>query len=177
MSDFSSVRLVENPASGHVCILLQSIRNMMWRCGGSLVALQTTEAVISGSNPAFLTVENSENRQSHCMGERHFSEGFFVCFLMAKALFPYTQLQLIYESCFYCLFPSNLFYYLSRLSALLENLQFKFFCFVIVLAISFIICLGCTAQHCQQIFITFYFYCPSNLFYYLSRLSALLDNF
>ena len=36
-----------------------------WRCGGSLVALQTPEAVVPGSNPASLTVENSENRQSH----------------------------------------------------------------------------------------------------------------
>ena len=36
------------------------------RCGGSLVALQTTEAVVPGSNPASLTVENSEDRQSHC---------------------------------------------------------------------------------------------------------------
>ena len=37
------------------------------RCGGSLVALQTTEAVVPGSNPASLTVENSEDRQSHCV--------------------------------------------------------------------------------------------------------------
>ena len=27
------------------------------RCGGSLVALHTTEAVVTGSNPASLTVE------------------------------------------------------------------------------------------------------------------------
>ena len=33
------------------------------RCGGSLVALQTTEAVVPGSNPASLTVKNSEDRQ------------------------------------------------------------------------------------------------------------------
>ena len=38
-----------------------------WRCGGSSVALQTTEAVVPGSNPASLTVENSEDRQSHCV--------------------------------------------------------------------------------------------------------------
>ena len=38
-----------------------------WRCGGSLVALQTAEAVVPGSNPASLTVENSEDRQSHCV--------------------------------------------------------------------------------------------------------------
>ena len=38
-----------------------------WRCGGSLVAFQTTKAVISGSNPASLTLENSEDRQSHCV--------------------------------------------------------------------------------------------------------------
>ena len=35
------------------------------RCGGSMIALQTAEAVILGSNPASLTVENSECRQSH----------------------------------------------------------------------------------------------------------------
>ena len=35
------------------------------RCGGSLAALQTTEALVPGSNPAFLTVKNSEDRQSH----------------------------------------------------------------------------------------------------------------
>ena len=38
-----------------------------WRCGGSLVAFQTTKAVILGSNPASLTLENSEDRQSHCV--------------------------------------------------------------------------------------------------------------
>ena len=38
-----------------------------WKCGGSLVALQTTEAVVPGSNPSSLTVENSEDRQSHCV--------------------------------------------------------------------------------------------------------------
>ena len=38
-----------------------------WGCGGSLVALQTSEAVVPGSNPASLTVENSEDRQSHCV--------------------------------------------------------------------------------------------------------------
>ena len=32
-----------------------------------MVALQTTEAVVPGSNPASLTVENSEDRQSHCV--------------------------------------------------------------------------------------------------------------
>ena len=37
------------------------------RCGGSLVALQTTEAMVPGSNPASLRVENSEARQSHCV--------------------------------------------------------------------------------------------------------------
>ena len=31
-----------------------------------MVALQTSEAVVPGSNPASLTVENSEDRQSHC---------------------------------------------------------------------------------------------------------------
>ena len=31
-----------------------------------MVALQTAEAVVPGSNPASLTVENSEDRQSHC---------------------------------------------------------------------------------------------------------------
>ena len=35
-------------------------------CSGSLVGLQTTEAGVPGSNPASLTVENSEDRQSHC---------------------------------------------------------------------------------------------------------------
>ena len=30
-----------------------------WRCGGSLVALQTTEAAVPGSNPASLTVEKT----------------------------------------------------------------------------------------------------------------------
>ena len=34
------------------------------RCGGSMIALQTAEAVIPGSNPASLTVENSE-----CIGK------------------------------------------------------------------------------------------------------------
>ena len=38
-----------------------------WICDGSLVALQTTEAVVPGSNPASLTLENSEDRQSHCV--------------------------------------------------------------------------------------------------------------
>ena len=32
-----------------------------------MVALQTTEAVVPGSNPSSLTVENSEDRQSHCV--------------------------------------------------------------------------------------------------------------
>ena len=32
-----------------------------------LVVLQTTEFVLPGSNPASLTVENSEDRQSHCV--------------------------------------------------------------------------------------------------------------
>ena len=36
-----------------------------WRCGGSLVALQTIETVVSGSDPVSLTVKNSEDRQSH----------------------------------------------------------------------------------------------------------------
>ena len=35
------------------------------RCGGSLAALQTTEAVVPVSNPASLKVKNSEDRQSH----------------------------------------------------------------------------------------------------------------
>ena len=35
--------------------------------GGSLVALQTTKAVVPGSNPASLIVKNSEDRQSHCV--------------------------------------------------------------------------------------------------------------
>ena len=38
-----------------------------WRCGGSSVALQTTEAVVPGSNPASLKAENFEDRQSHCV--------------------------------------------------------------------------------------------------------------
>ena len=33
-----------------------------WRCGGSLVALQTSEAEVPGSNPASLY----EDRQSQC---------------------------------------------------------------------------------------------------------------
>ena len=37
------------------------------RCGGSLAALQNTEAVVPGSNPASLTLSNSEDRQSHCV--------------------------------------------------------------------------------------------------------------
>ena len=32
-----------------------------------MVTLQTTEAAVPGSNPASLTVENSEDRQSHCV--------------------------------------------------------------------------------------------------------------
>ena len=32
-----------------------------------MVALQTTEAVVPGSYPASFTVENSEDRQSHCV--------------------------------------------------------------------------------------------------------------
>ena len=32
-----------------------------------MAALQTTEAVVPGSNPASLTVKNSEDRQSHCV--------------------------------------------------------------------------------------------------------------
>ena len=39
----------------------------MCRCGSSLVVLQTTEAVVPGSNLASLRVENSEDRQSHCV--------------------------------------------------------------------------------------------------------------
>ena len=41
---------------------------MWWllrRCSGSMVAFQTTEPVIPGSNPA--SMENSEDRQSHCV--------------------------------------------------------------------------------------------------------------
>ena len=37
------------------------------RCGGSLVVLQTAEAVVPGSNPASLTVKKLEDRQSHCV--------------------------------------------------------------------------------------------------------------
>ena len=37
------------------------------RCGSSLVAHQTTEAVVPGSYPVSLTVENSADRQSHCV--------------------------------------------------------------------------------------------------------------
>ena len=37
------------------------------RCSSSLVALQITEAVVPGSNPASLTMENSEDRQSQCV--------------------------------------------------------------------------------------------------------------
>ena len=40
-------------------------RRYCWRCGGSLVALLTTEAVVPGSNLVSLTVKNSEDRQSH----------------------------------------------------------------------------------------------------------------
>ena len=36
------------------------------RCGGQLVALQTTEAVVPGSNPASLTVKYPEDRHGHC---------------------------------------------------------------------------------------------------------------
>ena len=47
------------------------ISKVMWwlirRCGDSLAALQTTEAVVPGSNPASLTEKNSEDRQSHCV--------------------------------------------------------------------------------------------------------------
>ena len=32
-----------------------------------MAALQTTEAVVPGSNPASLTVKNSEDRQIHCV--------------------------------------------------------------------------------------------------------------
>ena len=31
------------------------------------MALQTTEAVVPGSNPVSLTEKNSEDRQSHCV--------------------------------------------------------------------------------------------------------------
>ena len=40
-------------------------QEMWWRIG--TVVLQTSEAVVPGSNPASLTVENSEDRQSHCV--------------------------------------------------------------------------------------------------------------
>ena len=36
------------------------------RFGGQLVALQTTEAVVPGSNPASLTVKYPEDRHGHC---------------------------------------------------------------------------------------------------------------
>ena len=32
-----------------------------------MAALQTTEAVVLGANPASLTVKNSEDRQGHCV--------------------------------------------------------------------------------------------------------------
>ena len=51
------------PGYGELLVISPCI----WRCGGSLVALQTTEAVVPGSNPASLTAENSEDRQSHCV--------------------------------------------------------------------------------------------------------------
>ena len=35
-----------------------------FRCGGSLAALQTTEAVVPGSNPSSFTSNNSEDKQS-----------------------------------------------------------------------------------------------------------------
>ena len=37
------------------------------KCGGLLVALQTTETVVPSSNPASLTVKNSEDRQGRCV--------------------------------------------------------------------------------------------------------------
>ena len=37
------------------------------KCGVSLVMIQTTEAVVPSSNPASLTLENYEDRQSHCV--------------------------------------------------------------------------------------------------------------
>ena len=37
------------------------------RCGCSLIALQTIEAVVPGSNPGSLTMENSEDRTGHCV--------------------------------------------------------------------------------------------------------------
>ena len=37
---------------------------MWWLIG---IALQTTKAVVPGSNPASLTMKNSEDRQSHCV--------------------------------------------------------------------------------------------------------------
>ena len=39
--------------------------NMTDSCGGSLVALQATDTVVPGLNPASLIVENSEDRQGH----------------------------------------------------------------------------------------------------------------
>ena len=39
--------------------------NMTDSCGGSLVALQATDTVVPGLNPASLIVENSEYRQGH----------------------------------------------------------------------------------------------------------------
>ena len=43
----------------------REIYQIIWRCGGSLVVLQNTEALVPGSNPASLTVINSEERQNH----------------------------------------------------------------------------------------------------------------
>ena len=48
-----------------VKVLLVISLYVMW--GGSLAALQNTEALVTGSNPASLTVKNSEDRQSHCV--------------------------------------------------------------------------------------------------------------
>ena len=50
-----------------IVFVYKQIYFQVWRCGGSLAALQNTEAVVPGSNTASLTEENSEDKQSHCV--------------------------------------------------------------------------------------------------------------
>ena len=57
-----------NILPNHFFILLKIMDGfVMLKCGGLLVALQTTETVVPSSNPASLTVKNSEDRQGRCV--------------------------------------------------------------------------------------------------------------
>ena len=57
-----------NILPNHFFILLKIMDGfVVLKCGGLLVALQTTETVVPSSNPASLTVKNSEDRQGRCV--------------------------------------------------------------------------------------------------------------